>query len=93
MRRILHTSHVHQENGNLYVLPPLAREKYHNAFRIEVPRPLSTACTPVLDARIFKNVVVPSHPQKRVTGMQLVVAKMQYKQGHHNCAESNLVTV
>jgi hypothetical protein len=36
VRRILHTSHVHQENGNLYVLPPLAQEKYHNAFRIEL---------------------------------------------------------
>lgn len=50
VRRILHTSHVHQENGNIYVLPPLAREKYHNAFRIEVPQlpcqPLAPCCLP-----------------------------------------------
>lgn len=33
---MLHTSHVHQENGNLYVLPERARAKYHDAFRIEL---------------------------------------------------------
>ena len=36
VRRVLHTSHVHTENGNLNVLPAAARERYEDAFRIEL---------------------------------------------------------
>mmetsp|Transcript_6847 Transcript_6847/g.10785 ORF Transcript_6847/g.10785 Transcript_6847/m.10785 type:complete len:212 (+) Transcript_6847:182-817(+) len=36
VRRVLHTSHVHTENKNREVLPPEARIKYQDPFRIEI---------------------------------------------------------